>query len=198
MRGAGRRAGRGAARAVGRRGPAARDRRQPGPGRLREQARTCGPGSRKCRGASRRKVPDAPLARRVRGHRPLRGHARRTRSAARARRDPAREQLPQVRDLVRRRARLHAGDAVLDEAHRHARAQPLPPAHEPALRLRDPAPLPRHRERRPLSRARALQRQPRAARVSERRAGDDEPELAVRAGDARRRSGALPSAVAAR
>ena len=46
------------------------------------------------------------------------------------------------------------------------RAQPVPPAHQPALRLRDPAPLSRHRERRPLPRARPLQRQPRAGRVS--------------------------------
>ena len=40
------------------------------------------------------------------------------------------------------RARLHAGDAVLGARDRHARAEPLPPAHQPALRLRDPAPLP--------------------------------------------------------
>ena len=70
-----------------------------------------------------------------------------------------------------------------------ADAQSLSPAHQPSLRLRDPAPLPRHRERRPLSRARTLQRQPRPARISECRAGDDEPQLAVRAGgDAEDRS----------
>ena len=48
-----------------------------------------------------------------------------------------------------------------------AEPQPLPPAHQPALRLRDPAPLPRSRERRPVPRARPLQRQPRQAAVSE-------------------------------
>ena len=58
------------------------------------------------------------------------------RSATGARRDPAREQFPQVRGLDRRRARLHAGDAVLGEADRHAGPEPVPPAHEPALRLR--------------------------------------------------------------
>jgi soluble lytic murein transglycosylase-like protein len=45
--------------------------------------------------------------------------------------------------------------------------QPVPHAHQPALRLHHPAPLPRHRERRPLPRARPLQRQPGQARVSE-------------------------------
>ena len=72
------------------------------------------------RGLARRHVAAARAkdarradAARLPGHRPLRGHARRPRSAARARRDPAREQLPQVRGLDRRRARLHAGDAVL-------------------------------------------------------------------------------------
>ena len=54
-----------------------------------------------------------------------------------------------------------------------AAAQPVPSAHQPALRLRDPAPLPRHRERRRLPRARPLQRQPRPARVPERRDGRD-------------------------
>ena len=63
------------------------------------------------------------------------------------------------------------------QADRHARAQPVPPAHQPALRLRDPAPLPRHRERRLLPRARPLQRQPRAARVSER--GDGRGRIAI-------------------
>ena len=109
-------------------------------------------GWRRCRRRLAPRVPDA----RDRATNSLatvhyEARARRARSAARARRDPARERVPQVRDLVRRRARLHAGDAVLDEAHRHARAQSVPPAHEPALRLRDPAPLSRHRERRPLS-----------------------------------------------
>ncbi len=47
-----------------------------------------------------------------------------------------------------------------------ARPQSLSPAHQPALRLRDPAPLPRHGERRSLPGARPLQRQPRPARVS--------------------------------
>ena len=50
-----------------------------------------------------------------------------------------------------------------------AGAQSLPPAHQPALRLRDPAPLPRHRERRLLPRARPLQRQPRPAGVPDAR-----------------------------
>ena len=86
-----------------------------------------------------------------------------------------RERVPEVRDLDRRCPRLHAGDAVLDPAHRRAGPEPLQPAHQPALRLHDPAPLPRHRERRPLPRARPLQRQPRPARVPERRAGGDEP-----------------------
>ncbi len=48
---------------------------------------------------------------------------------------------------------------------RRAAAQPVLAAHQPALRLRDPAPLPEHRERRLLPRARALQRQPRPAGV---------------------------------
>ena len=61
------------------------------------------------------RFPDALVAQRFHRDRLLRGDARGTRSAARARRDPVREQLPQVRDLVGRRPRLHAGDAVLDQ-----------------------------------------------------------------------------------
>ena len=40
-------------------------------------------------------------------------------------------------------------------ADRRAGPEPVPPAHQPALRLHDPAPLPRPRKRRPLPRARA-------------------------------------------
>src|SRR5229473_1776473 len=68
--------------------------------------------------------------------------------------------------LARRGARLHAGDAVLDQAHRAAEAQSFPPAHQPRLRLRDPAPLPRRRGGRLLPGARPLQRQPRPDRLS--------------------------------
>ena len=70
---------------------------------------------------------------------------------------------------VGRRARLHAGDAVLGAHHRQWRCEPaVPHADQPALRLRHPAPLPRHREGRPVPGAGPLQRQPRPRRVSER------------------------------
>ena len=58
--------------------------------------------------------------------------------------------------------------------------QPVPPAHQPALRLRDPAPLPRHRTRQPHARARPLQRQPRQALVSIAGADCLEERVAVR------------------
>ena len=64
--------------------------------------------------------PRRARAQRISRDRPLRGDARRARSATRARRHPARKQFPQVRGLGRRRARLHAGDAVLGAADRHA------------------------------------------------------------------------------
>ena len=62
--------------------------------------------------------------------------------------------------------------------------EPVQPAHEPALRLHDSPPLPRPRERRPLPRAGALQRQPGPAAVPERRRRRLDPALALRrAGD---------------
>src|SRR5690242_8876048 len=64
--------------------------------------------------------------------------------------------------------------------HRQRRPEPVPAAHEPALRLHDPAPLPRRRERRRLSRARPLQRQPRTAGVPD---GGDGRDEALRVGD---------------
>ena len=74
----------------------------------------------------------------------VRERARRARAGAGARPGPGRERLSQVRDLDRRRARLHAGDAVLGPADRRRRRRaPVPHADQPALRLRDPAPLPR-------------------------------------------------------
>ena len=73
--------------------------------------------------------------------RALRSDSRGSRSAARAGRDPPRERLQEIRDLDRRRARLHAGDAVLGQADRRTRPEPVQPAHQPALRLRHPAPL---------------------------------------------------------
>ncbi len=50
------------------------------------------------------------------------------------------------------------------------RSESLPPAHEPALRLRDPAALSRHGKGRSLPGARALQRQSRPRRIPEHRA----------------------------
>ena len=113
-----RRAGRGAARAVGRR--RARQRAiadSPVPTDYANRRRRAAVDRRDV-AAPRAEMSDEPYARRVPRDRPLRSDARGPRSAARARRDPVREQLPQVRDLDRRRARLHAGDAVLDEADR--------------------------------------------------------------------------------
>ena len=95
-----------------------------------------------------RRIPDEAYRRAPHQH-PLRGHPRRTRPADGARADPGRERLPQVRDLLGGGARLHAGDAVLDQGHRPRGRQPLPHAHN--LRygctiLRHH----RHRERQPL------------------------------------------------
>ncbi len=121
--GARRRAGRRAARAVGR--VAACSARSPTTPCPRDYAErpSVRRGSPRCRSASRTRIPDDARARRVPRHRPLRSDARRARSAARARRDPPRERLQQVRGLDRRRARLHAGDAVLDQAHRRRRSR---------------------------------------------------------------------------
>src|SRR6185503_10350013 len=58
--------------------------------------------------------------------------------------------------------------------------QPVQPAHQPDLRLLDPAPLSRHRERRLLPRPRPLQRQPRPPRVPQPRAERVEGPLEVR------------------
>jgi hypothetical protein len=52
------------------------------------------------------------------------------------------------------------GDAVLGKADRHARSQSVQSAHQSALRLHDPAALSRHGERRLLSSAGSVQRQP--------------------------------------
>src|SRR6185503_7662285 len=87
-------------------------------------------------------------------------------------RDGSGVRVPQVRRLACRCARLHAGDAVLDRRIQAAARQPVQPAHERALWLRDPEGLPRYRERRLLARARPVQRQPRPGRVSERGARD--------------------------
>ena len=54
--------------------------------------------------------------------------------------------LSQVRRLARRRARLHAGDAVLGEAHRAADHNLFHLRTKHRLRLRHPAPLSRPRE----------------------------------------------------
>src|SRR5438105_268528 len=115
------------------------------------------------------RAPDsrAQAAPRAPAHGALRGDPRRPRPAARARGDRGGERLSQVRRVARRRARLHAGDAVLGQTHRPAQPQPLSPAHEPRLRLRHPAPLSRHRERRLFPRARTLQRLARAAGISQ-------------------------------
>src|SRR5207245_4665070 len=99
-------------------------------------------------------------------HRALRGDARAARPAARARRHRSRERLPEIRSVARRRARLHAGDAVLGEADRPAGPQSVSPAHEPRLRLRHPALLSGHGERGLLPRARPLQRFAGSAAVS--------------------------------
>ena len=71
------------------------------------------------------------------------------------------------------------------QAHRQRRPQPVPPAHQPALRLRDPAPLPRHRERRPTT-ARSAATTAASAGPNIRQAvmAAMQPQLAVRAGAA--------------
>ena len=85
-----------------------------------------------------------------------------------ARPDPGGKQFPQVRREFGGRARLHAGHAVLDAGDRRRRCrQAVSHADQPALRLRDPAPLHRSRTRRPVHGAGPLQRQPRQAAVPE-------------------------------
>ncbi len=76
-------------------------------------APTCSRGSPRCRGAIAHKLRRRARAARAPRDRALRGDARGARSAARARRHLPRERLQEIRGLRRRRARLHAGDAVL-------------------------------------------------------------------------------------
>src|SRR5258708_18921212 len=86
----------------------------------------------------------------------LRGDARAARSAAGARLDRDREPLSQLRGIARRRARLHAGDALLGEAALPAVPQSVSPAHQPRVRLSHLALLSRPGEGRLLPGARAL------------------------------------------
>ncbi len=73
-----------------------------------------------------------------------------------------------ARHFARRGTRLYADHAVLVAHHRQWRSVHLVPhADQHPLWLRDPAPLPRPRKGQPLHGPGALQRQPRARRVSE-------------------------------
>ncbi|CAA9421103.1 MAG: GH23, partial [uncultured Ramlibacter sp.] len=118
------------------------------------------PGAAQGRMAGAQGIPADGLVReqaRRAGHRPGAGP------------DPGGERISQVRRQPGRRPRLHAGDAVLDPRDRRRRRhQAVPPADQPALRLRDPAPLHRPRARRPVHGPGPLQRQPRPAAVPER------------------------------
>lgn len=97
---------------------------------------------------------------RVSPDRVLRGQAGRPGADPGAGPDPGGKRLSQVRHLAGGRPGLHAGHALLGAHHRQRRCQhPVPHADQPSVRLRDPAPLPRPREGRPLHGLGSLQRQ---------------------------------------
>ena len=165
-----RRAGRGAARAVGRRRPVAGDRRPAGAGRAAPANRTRAPWHRRDVARGSRRGCRTP---RERDDFLATVHY----EAMRAGLDP---QL--VLGVIHHESGFRKYAVSVADARGYMQVmpfwvtligvpgpQPVPPAHQPALRLRDPAPLPRPRKRRPVPRARPLQRQPRPPRVPERR-----------------------------